>query len=340
MKHALFTLATLLIVASALPTLIGCGVPTGPLPGGGDNAAGDNGDEGNGDGTDNGANNGDTGGSGDAGGDDVGTTVEPVSAAYDPASALTLEAVGLKLVIPAGATLAPATITLLPASAAASPGAIPGAVDLAGGQFEPGGLQFLLPVEVTAALHSPTVATALPVITFDEATKRWVGTGDVGTVSPTGDEVIFPLDHFSLVGVPDPLPLPVGGDSVPDLVTIPNLGIFSSAEISSDTASLTYSSAVGGSLSIDVRADTVNDAGQPQVLFMRLSAVRVALVNQFVVAEIGGAGSVFDVGDFRSIDEPLVGTAVLSISGSTVNVTVFVASSNRVIFGIMSGEAG
>lgn len=346
MKHLLSTCAMLLVVASTVPTLVGCSVPSGSLPsgagngGGGDNGGGTGGDTG--DGTGGAADNtgGDTGGSTDGGGDGMGSAVDPVSGEYDPTASLTLETTGLTLVVPSGATLTSTTVTILPASEVPSPGAIPGAVDLAGGQFGPDGLQFLLPVDVTVSLLAPTAATALPVLTFNETLKRWVGTGDLGTVTPTGDEVSFPLSHFSLAGVPDPFPVPLGGDAITDLVTIPNTGQFFSTEISTDTASLTYSSSVGGSLEIDVQQNTVNDAGQPQVVFMHLSAVRVTLVNQFVIAEIGGTGSVFDDGDFRSADEPVVGTVAMAISGSIVNVTVFVASPARVIFGTLTGEAG
>lgn len=324
------TIPVLLVLVMALPLSVGgCGVPSGPNPGGGDN--GGNGGSGNGDG--NGGSDG--GGNGGSGGE-----VEPVSGDYNPASSLLLTADGLQLLIPAGATLTPTTVTILPASEVASPGAIPGAVDLAGGQFGPNGLQFLKPVEVTTALLAPTAATALPVITFNDSSKRWVGTGGLGTVAPEGDEVTFPLAHFSIAGVPDPLPFPVRGGAVPGLVTIPNNGTFLSTEISSQTASLTYSASVGGSLEIDIVSETVNDAGQPQIIFMHLSGVRLTVVDDYVVAEIGGAGSVFDTGDFRAPDEPLVGTVVLSISGSTVNATVFVASTQRVIFGTLAGTAG
>jgi len=334
----------LLVAALTLPTFVGCSFPSGALPGGADGSVDGGADGGStgGDATDgNGGDSGnDTGGSSGGDGDGTGTMIEPVSGEYDPTASLTLETNGLKLVVPPGATLAPTPVTLLLASEVPSPGAIPGAVDLAGGQFGPDGLQFLLPVEVTASLLAPTPATGLPVLTFNEALKRWVGTGDLGTVSPGGNEVSFPLDHFSLAGVPDPFPVPLGGDPIPDLVTIPNTGQFFSTEITSETVSLTYSSSVGGSLEMDVQQNTVNDAGQPQVVFMHLSAVRVTLVNQFVIAEIGGTGSVFDDGDFRSADEPIVGTVALAISGSTVNVTVFVASPARVIFGTLTGAAG
>jgi hypothetical protein len=262
----------------------GCGVPGGGFPNGGN---GDGGNGGNGNGGNGNGDNGDGGNGGSS----------PVSGNYNPASQLVLTTNGLTLTVPPGATLTPVTLTIQSASAVMLPAVLPGGVELAGGSFQPNGQAFLVPATVTTTLSAPTIARALPVLTFDVGKNRWVGAG-IGSVAANGTDVTFELSHFSLAGVPDPLPVPLPGNPLDPLVTIPNNGMFSSSEITSNSATLFYSESAGGSMVINATSITVDEFGQPQTVELSLFGVQVVRVDRRVVAEIGGQGSFFPTADF------------------------------------------
>ena len=281
--------------------------------------------------------NGSVPGDGNGDGDGDGTGGDS-SGDYDPATELRLEHGDLMLIVPPGATNATITVTIMSTTNVPDLAPLPGGVGLTGGRFEPSGQEFRLPVQVLARLSAPTIASALPVLFYDDEDKVWVGTGSVAIVGSSGTTAAFGLEHFSTAGVPDPMPLPPTGDAVGSLIGVANLGEFESNEIDSVEASLLFSDSAP-SLVINVSERATDSTGQNVTKTLLLSATSVTRVDNFVVAEVGGVGSSFNDGGFRSPNEPLVGATILSVVGDTVHVTVYVASTERVISGTFTGPA-
>ncbi len=276
----------------------------------------------------------DAGGGTDTGGMDDGAGQDATaSGTYEPEAGLHLEGTNITLEIPAGALPATTEITLTPVTNLMLPAVIPGATGLAGAEFGPEGLVFATPVDVTARLSQPTIATQLPVITFDSTNQRWVGTGATGTVSDNGLDVAFQLEHFSTGGIPDGTPIPDPGDPIESILALSNNGSFQSDEISSESASMLYSD-FGSTFSISLFSQKVNMQGQIVTKSLGLSSILVTRVDNYIVGVVGGENSLFNGGSFN---EPAIGAMIMSLVGGQVSMSVYVATPDRVIHGTLIG---
>ncbi len=257
------------------------------------------------------------------------------SGVYDPATGLQLEANDLTLTVPPNAASGDTTLSMRPATASDLPLPLPGGVGLAGGVFGPDGQTFQVPAQVSVRLPEATIVSVLPVVTFDVGQNRWVGTGSTGDVAANGLDVSFELDHFSIAGVPTPVAIPDPGDAIGSFLVVSNNGSFQSDEISSDTASMIYSE-FGDTFNISLTSQDLNMEGQIETKALGLSAVLVTRVDNYLVGVVGGGASLFNAGQ---LNEPAVGVMVMSLNGSTVNLSVYVATPQRVIAGTLSGPA-
>ena len=255
------------------------------------------------------------------------------SGTYDPDDGLLLEDGNLKLDIPADATEDEVTITAREAGADDLPVPVPGDAGLAGGVFGPAGQTFDKVAEVSVQLGAATAAPRLPVLTYDTDNGCWIGTGVNATVAANGLDVTFPIVHFSTIGVPDPIPMPVAGDPIDSFVVISNDGTFSSEEISSSAASLIYSE-FGDTFSISMTSQEVGGSGI-STSSLGLTAQSVTESGNLVIGVCAGGRSIFNGGDFN---ESAYGVMTLSVNGGTATVVVFVATPERVIFGTLTGQ--
>ncbi len=253
--------------------------------------------------------------------------------AYDPAMELTIEANGIVLTVPAGASATPATMSVLPVREGFAWAPVPGEAGFTGARFGPDGTQFDPPAQVTVELSAVTILPVLPVWTYDEDRNRWIGTGRTAEVSANGGEATFSLDHFSTAGVPDPAPIPDPGDEIGSFVVVSGNGVFSSDAVSADTASLVFSE-FGDQFKIDVLSQETGDDGQVDTKSLGLSAILVTRFDTCVIGVIGGGASLYNDGQFN---EPVVGVMIMSLSGSTVNLAVYAATPERVISGTLTG---
>ena len=270
----------------------------------------------------------------DAGGMDDGVVQDvQASGTYEPDTGLHLEGTNIILDIPAGALASATEITLTPAADLVLPAVIPGATGLAGAEFGPDGLVFSSPADVVAHLSQPTIATQLPVITFDSPNNSWVGTGAMGTVSDNGLDVTFQLEHFSIGGIPDGTPIPEPGDPIESILVLSNNGNFQSEEISSESASMLYSD-FGSTFSISLFSQKVNMQGQIVTKSLGLSSILVTRVDNYIVGVVGGENSLFNAGSFN---EPAVGAMLMSLVEGQVSMSVYVATPKRVIHGTLTG---
>ena len=268
----------------------------------------------------------------DGNGDGNGTGDGSASGTYDPAVGLTLQTDAVTLEVPPGAIAAATVLSVETATAADLPEPLPGGAGLAGGVFEPDGQALLAAAGVTVELEAATISPALPVVTFDEDRDRWVGTGTTAEVAG-GTEATFELDHFSIAGVPDPVPIPDAGGEIGSFLVVSNDGAFTSDAISSDTAAMLFSD-FGDSFNISVMSQSVNMQGQIVTKALGLDAILVTRVENYVIGVVGGGASLFNDGQFN---EPAVGVMIMALNGSTVNVSVYVATPDRVISGSLSG---
>lgn len=262
-----------------------------------------------------------------------------VSGVFDPAVGLVLSLGGFTASFAPSSIVAETMIVATVSPPAQLPGALPGGATVSGASFEPSGLQLAESASLTLPLEVPTIATVLPVLTFDSAQKMWVSAGGVAGVAPGGTVATVEIDLLGVVGVPDGVPAPPAGETIGSLLTIANQGTFTSNVLSVQDASLFYSSAAGGSLSVNVMSSTSDAQGQISVQTLSLSAIAISESGHTLVAEVGGSDSFYNTGDFRSPDEPAVGVMMLSFDGSTATLTVYVATPQRVISGTLSGPA-
>ncbi|MBU0639617.1 MAG: hypothetical protein KKB50_12185 [Planctomycetes bacterium] len=340
MTHRTARIIAACVALSALLLIAGC--PTNATEGANDTLDGttDNGGDATGTGTDgDGTDNSGTIGDGTDGGDDGQGTGDDqgddaVSQTYDPTTSMALQTDTLQLGVPAAATTETVTITMRPATAADLPSALPDNADLAGGVFGPSGQTFDESVEVSLQLSAATILPVLPVVTYDEAAGKWVGTGSNATVAPNGIDVTFTLDHFSIAGVPTPVPLPEAGGAVGSFIVISNNGSFTSDEISSDNAALTYSE-FGDTFSISMTSQSIGDDLSIDTASLGLTAVSVYQLGNYVVGVCSGGRSLFNGGDFN---EPAFGVMIMAVSGKSVSVSVFATTLERVIAGTLTGQ--
>ena len=297
-------LRTLLIPCLAALILIGCAAP--PPEGGSDQGAGRDGPP-------------------------PGAT----TGAYDPGEELTIEAEGIVLTVPAGATTTPATMSVLPMNETDVPSPLPGDMGFTGADFGPDAAQFDPPAQVTVMLSAATILPVLPVLTYDQDRERWVGTGDTAEVSDDGTVAMFDLRHFSIAGVPDPAPIPDPGDEIGSFLAVLGNGVFESNVVSVDNASLAFLE-LGDQFKIDVLSQEIGDDGQVDTKSLGLSAILVTRFDTCVIGVIGGDASLYNDGPFN---EPVVGVMIMSLSGSTVNLAVYAATPERVISGTLTGPA-
>ncbi len=268
------------------------------------------------------------GGSSDNGGSDSGT-----SDLYDPATGLTLQSDSLTLEVPPGATTGSVTISVDAVTEDDLPTPLPGNVGFTGGLFEPSGQTFVVPPAVHLQLRTPSIVPQLPVLTFDEESNRWRGTGRFAEVAENGTNVTFPIDHFSIFGVPDPVPIPDPGDPIGSFLVVSNNGNLATDAISSDSASLLYSE-FGDTFNIAAFHQEVNDQGQIETQAIGLDAILITFIDNYLVAVIGGETSIYNEGQFN---EPVLGVVVLSLQGTTVSASIYVATPERVIQGTLTG---
>lgn len=260
-----------------------------------------------------------------------------VSGVFDPMDGLELMLGGFSASFPSSAIGSETTITANVSPPTSVPGGLPGGVAFSGATLAPVALELASPATVTVPLATSTIASVLPVLTFDSASKLWVGVGGVATVSAGGATASFEIDALGLVGVPDGLATPPSGEPIGSLLTVTNQGQFTSNVISAPDASLFYSSAVGGSLSVNIMAQTEDAQGQIAFQTLSLSALSITGSGNTIVAEVGGSDSFYNTGDFRSPDEPAVGVMMLSFDGTTATLTVYVGTPERVIAGTLTG---
>lgn len=261
------------------------------------------------------------------------TTGDGASGAYDPAAGLQLTSDGLTLTVPPGAIADTPTLSARKAGAGDLPAALPGGVGFAGGVFGPDGQVFQVPAEVALQLPAATIATMLPVVTFDTTLNRWVGTGANAVVAAGGLDVTFELEHFSIGGVPSSVPIPDPGDEIGSFLVVSNNGMFESDAISSNSAAMLFSD-FGDTFSISVSSQEVNMQGMVETKALGLSAVLVTRVENYIVGAVGGGASLYNDG---MLNEPAVGVMIMSRSGSTVNLSAYVATPERVIAGTLTG---
>lgn len=252
---------------------------------------------------------------------------------YDPAEPLDIDADTIALSVPAGAGDTPATLSVMPVDETTAPAPLPGGVGFTGADFGPDGMAFDQPVEVTARLSSPTIVPELPVLMYDEAAGRWVGTGETAEVSEDGTEATFALDHFSVAGIPDPAPIPEPGGEIGTFVVVSNNGMIESEAISTDNASVVFSE-IGDNFKVDAFSQEFNDEAELDTKSLGLSAVLVTRVDNYVIGVIGGGTSLYNEGQ---ANEPVVGVMVMSVRGGTVNLSIYAATPERVISGTVTG---
>ncbi|MBI5095996.1 MAG: hypothetical protein HZB26_26615 [Candidatus Hydrogenedentes bacterium] len=263
------------------------------------------------------------------------TTTPPgtVTGLYDPGTGLQLATGGISIDIPAGAVAGPVTISMKKFAPADAPVSVPGGVNLVGAVFGPDGQLFSSPASVSLALPGATVARSLPVLTFDTVLNSWVGTGEIAAVNPNGLDVTFPVNHFSIAGVPDAVPIPDPGGPVGSFVVLSNNGNLSTDAISSTEAALIYS-AFGTTFSISATSQELNNEGHIETKAIGLSAIQVYSVENYIVGVVGGTTSLFNAG---TTNEPAVGVMIMSVTGNAVSLSLYVATPERVIQGTLSG---
>jgi hypothetical protein len=323
----------LLIITSCTPAPAGGGSGGGsmePAPGD-DNGMEDNGSDDSGmddNGTD------DTGNDDAAGDDDTDDMDAPsdLRGDFTPGTALNVGDATVSVMIPGDAASEEFTLEARLVSGVGLP-AMPPGLTVTALELLPQGLEFAAPVTVRLALSEPAIATVLPVLFYDEERSAWVGNGNVAAVSQDGTEAEFTVDHFSLFGLPDPVPPPAEGDAIGSFVVISNDGMFQSDAISSDTAALLYSE-FGDTFNISAMSQTINNQGMIKTKALGLDALSVFTAGNYLVAAIGGETSIFNDGQ---LNEPVVGVAIMSVSGGNVAVSVYVASPDRVITGTLAG---
>lgn len=253
--------------------------------------------------------------------------------AYDPAMELTIEANGIVLTVPAGGSATPATMSVLPVRVGFAWVPVPGEAGFFGARFGPEGTQFDPPARVTVELSAATILPVLPMWTYDEDRNRWIGTGRTAEVSPNGAEATFLLDHFSTTGVPDPAPIPDPGDEIGSFVVVSGNGVFDSDAVSVDNARLVFSES-GDDFRIEAVSQETGDDGQVDTKVLVLSAIAVSRIDTCVIGVIGGDDSTYNDG---LLNESVVGVMIMSLDGSTVHLSVYAATPERVISGTLTG---
>ncbi len=284
-----------------------------------------------GDGTNGGSTDGDGGGT-VQGATDTDETIE--TAQYTPGEELTLTSGSVGITVPADACDESFTLSLRPLTASDTTADAPGDANLAGGVFGPDGQTFAPPARVTLQLSEETFLTVLPVLTLNEDGTQWVGAAANATVTG-GTEASFLVRHFSTYALPDPIPVPTAGDPLGSFVVISNDGNFSSNTISGNTASLTYSE-FGDTFSLSVTSQEVGDSGQLETKSLGLNAQSVTSAGNYAIGVCAGGRSIYNDGSFN---ESCYGVMILSVSGSSVTVTVFAATPDRVIYGTLTGQS-
>lgn len=249
-----------------------------------------------------------------------------VSGTFTPGQDLELQSTTMSFEVPAEAADEAVTLTMRGAEVDDLPEALPGNVGFTGAVFGPDGQSFSPPATLTLQLGSQSLAPSLPVLTYDQTAGRWVGTGVNATVADDGLTASFLVPHFSILGLPDPIPIPEPGDDIGSFVVISNNGTFSSNEISSDTASLLYSE-FGDTFSLSVT--------EGPSAAMGLTAVHVREVGPYVIGVLAGGLSIYNDG---GQNESVFGVMVMSVSGSNVTVCVYAATTQRVISGTLTGQ--
>jgi len=258
---------------------------------------------------------------------------ETVSGRYNPDLGLQLEVDALRLEVPTGALPAPVTLSMRRAVPRDLPDLLPGGLLLAGGLFSPSGVEFATPATIRVGLAMPTIARGLPVLRYDTNRGAWVGTGALANVSEDGLEALFQTQRFSLIGVPEGVPIPEPGDPLPVFVSLDGTGILESDAIESDSAWLSFS-ATAPSFQLNAFEQRQNDMGQPVFLQVLMHSVLVFVVGNYAVGVIGGLDSFYEVGPSR---EPLVGVMIMSLHASEVHVRFYTATQERVIHGTVWG---
>lgn len=286
------------------------------------------------------ATNGDdtTGGSTDgSGGDTVqgatDTDDTTQTAQYTPGEELTLTNGSVSIIVPAESCDEAFTLSLRPLAASDITVDAPGDANLAGGVFGPDGQTFNPAARVTVQLSDETPLTTLPLLVLNDAGTQWVGAAANATVTG-GTQATFPVRHFSTYALPQ-VPVPTAGDPVSSFVVISNDGSFNSNTISGNTASLTYSE-FGDTFGLSVTSQEVGDSGQLETKSLGLNAVSVTSAGNLVVGICAGGRSIYNDGSFN---ESCYGVMILSVSGSSVTVTVYVATPERVIYGSLTGQS-
>ncbi len=275
---------------------------------------------------------GDTDGTGDGSG--AGSADTSTTEAYTPGEELEVSSGSVSIIIPAESCDEAFTLSVQAMTGSDVEADAPGEPNLAGGVFGPDDQAFSPPARVTVQLSEETFLTTLPVLTLNDAGTEWVGAGVNATVSD-GTEAMFLVSHFSTYAVPDPIPVPTAGDAVGSFVVISNDGNFSSNVISGDTASLTYSE-FGDTFGLSVTSQEVGDSGELETSSLGLNAQTVSSAGNYVVGVCAGGRSIYNDGNYN---ESCYGVMIMSVSGSSVTVTVYVATPKRVIYGTLSGES-
>lgn len=255
------------------------------------------------------------------------TDADTVSGECSPDQDFELESETLSIEVLAGATDESVTITMRNAETADLPETLPGDAGFTGAVFGPEGQVFTTPARVSLQLQNQTIVRALPVLTYDTDKSAWVGTDANGVVAANGIDAGFSVSHFSMFGLPDPIPLPEAGDPVGSFVVISNDGNFASEVISSNTAALTYSE-FGDTFSISVMSGPSSALG--------LTAVTVHETGNYIVGTLAGGLSIYNDG---GQNESVFGVMIMSVSDSSVSVVVYAATTERVIYGTLTGTS-
>ena len=259
---------------------------------------------------------------------------DTVTGTHDPVNGLQLFTDGISLSIPGGALDSPTEISLKRAAPEDLPAPLPGGAGLAGGVFGPSGLAFAADAAVQVVLGAPTLLPALPVLTFDSTRNEWIGTGTMADVEEDGVTASFALSHFSIAGIPDPVPIPDPGDSPGSFIVLSNNGTLETDAISSTEAALLYS-AFGTNFSISAISQTVTMGGEIDTKAIGLSSILVLQVDNYIVGIVGGPNSLYDAG---GLPEPVLGVMIMSMQGQDVSLSLHAATLERIIQGTLTGR--
>jgi hypothetical protein len=252
-----------------------------------------------------------------------------VSAIYDPAKSFSLNNGRLYLAFPHDALHDRVRIKMRQIAQEELPHPIGGDIEFLGAEFGPEGLVFRVPGTIETHLSSPSPLRSLPVLTYDFERGRWTGTDTLAEIRGDGSQVIFPIQHFSWVGVPDGIPSPPFGQFIPDSVELKSVYFESSVFVSQ--ANITLSKSDHSFLLIASGASRGTKNGEKSgVQELRLEAIEVREIDRTIVAIFAGPISGYYDGQVR---ESIVGSLAMAKSNDRFTAAFCVASTNRVIFG-------